>query len=91
MAVNDLLRGRALDDVVDQLPELWENCLRVRDDIKVRLKLVHVLSYVIKKGFWLGSLNATFNNILIKSLQSSFSLVEELELLGESRQTSVSQ
>lgn len=49
MAVNDLLRGRALDDVVDQLPELWENCLRVRDDIKVRLKLVHVLSYVIKK------------------------------------------
>lgn len=35
LAVNDLLRGRPLDDVVDQLPELWENCLRVRDDIKV--------------------------------------------------------
>ncbi|XP_076089191.1 proteasome adapter and scaffold protein ECM29-like isoform X1 [Mytilus galloprovincialis] len=34
LAVNDLLRGRPLDDVVDQLPELWENCLRVRDDIK---------------------------------------------------------
>ena len=24
-----------MDDVVDQLPELWETCLRVRDDIKV--------------------------------------------------------
>lgn len=35
LAVNDLLRGRPLDDVVDQLPELWETCLRVRDDIKV--------------------------------------------------------
>lgn len=34
LAVNDLLRGRPLDDVVDQLPELWETCLRVRDDIK---------------------------------------------------------
>ena len=38
LAVNDLLRGRPLDDVVDQLPELWENCLRVRDDIKVSYK-----------------------------------------------------
>lgn len=34
LAVNDLLRGRPLDDVVDSLPELWESCLRVRDDIK---------------------------------------------------------
>ncbi|KAL3868785.1 hypothetical protein ACJMK2_041546 [Sinanodonta woodiana] len=34
MAVNDLLRGRALDDVVEDLPALWETCLRVRDDIK---------------------------------------------------------
>ncbi|XP_056020008.1 proteasome adapter and scaffold protein ECM29-like [Ostrea edulis] len=34
LAVNDLLRGRPLDDVVEQLPELWETCLRVRDDIK---------------------------------------------------------
>ena len=32
--MNDLLRGRPLDDVVDSLPELWESCLRVRDDIK---------------------------------------------------------
>lgn len=37
LAVNDLLRGRPLDDVVDQLPELWETCLRVRDDIKVHI------------------------------------------------------
>lgn len=34
MAVGDLLRGRPLDDIVDLLPELWESCLRVRDDIK---------------------------------------------------------
>ena len=34
LAVNDLLRGRPLDDVVDSLPELWESSLRVRDDIK---------------------------------------------------------
>ncbi|XP_076462653.1 proteasome adapter and scaffold protein ECM29-like isoform X2 [Babylonia areolata] len=33
-AVTDLLRGRVLDSVVDDLPELWEQCLRVRDDIK---------------------------------------------------------
>ena len=32
--MNDLLRGRALDDVVESLPELWDTCLRVRDDIK---------------------------------------------------------
>ncbi|KAL8623767.1 hypothetical protein ACOMHN_054073 [Nucella lapillus] len=33
-AVTDLLRGRQLDSIVDDLPELWEQCLRVRDDIK---------------------------------------------------------
>jgi len=34
LAVHDLLRGRPLDDVVDSLPELWDSCLRVLDDIK---------------------------------------------------------
>ncbi|KAK2167662.1 hypothetical protein LSH36_25g00006 [Paralvinella palmiformis] len=34
LAVNDLLRGRNLDEVVDALPVLWENLFRVRDDIK---------------------------------------------------------
>lgn len=34
LAVHDLLRGRPLDDVVESLPELWESCLRVLDDIK---------------------------------------------------------
>ncbi|WAR24092.1 ECM29-like protein [Mya arenaria] len=28
LAVHDLLRGHALDDVVESLPELWESCLR---------------------------------------------------------------
>ena len=38
-AVTDLLRGRQLDSIVDCLPELWEQCLRVRDDIKVVLQI----------------------------------------------------
>ncbi|KAK7476082.1 hypothetical protein BaRGS_00032709 [Batillaria attramentaria] len=39
LAVTDLLRGRQLDAVVDDLPELWEQCLRVRDDIKESVRL----------------------------------------------------
>ena len=38
-AVTDLLRGRQLDSIVDSLPELWEQCLRVRDDIKVAFRV----------------------------------------------------
>ncbi|XP_053321854.1 proteasome adapter and scaffold protein ECM29 [Spea bombifrons] len=34
LALNDLLRGRQLDDVVDRLPEIWETLFRVQDDIK---------------------------------------------------------
>ncbi|XP_053558665.1 proteasome adapter and scaffold protein ECM29 [Bombina bombina] len=34
LALNDLLRGRPLDDVVDKLPEIWETLFRVQDDIK---------------------------------------------------------
>ena len=40
--MNDVLRGRALDDVVDGLPLLWETLFRVRDDIKVGLDSVLV-------------------------------------------------
>ncbi len=35
-AVNDLFRGRNLDNVVNKLAELWEILFRVRDDIKVQ-------------------------------------------------------
>jgi len=35
LALNDLFRGRSLDDVVNELPIVWETCFRVRDDIKV--------------------------------------------------------
>ena len=38
-AVHDLLRGRVLDDIVDQLPILWENLFKVRDDIKESVRL----------------------------------------------------
>uniref|UniRef100_A0A8C9VU15 Ecm29 proteasome adaptor and scaffold n=1 Tax=Scleropages formosus TaxID=113540 RepID=A0A8C9VU15_SCLFO len=34
LALNDLLRGRAMDDVIDKLAEMWETLFRVRDDIK---------------------------------------------------------
>lgn len=34
LAINDLLRGRSLDDIVGDLPALWQTCFKVRDDIK---------------------------------------------------------
>ncbi|XP_071482799.1 proteasome adapter and scaffold protein ECM29-like, partial [Diadema antillarum] len=34
LALSDLLRGRNVDDIVDYLPELWEKCFLVLDDIK---------------------------------------------------------
>ncbi|KAM9329749.1 proteasome adapter and scaffold protein ECM29 [Gastrophryne carolinensis] len=34
LAINDLLRGRQLDDDVDKLPVIWETLFRVQDDIK---------------------------------------------------------
>nr|XP_033782200.1 proteasome adapter and scaffold protein ECM29 isoform X1 [Geotrypetes seraphini] len=34
LALNDLLRGRQLDDVIDKLPDIWETLFRVQDDIK---------------------------------------------------------
>ncbi|XP_038067101.1 proteasome adapter and scaffold protein ECM29-like [Patiria miniata] len=34
LAVSDLLRGRNVDSIVESLPELWEACLKVLDDIK---------------------------------------------------------
>uniref|UniRef100_A0A8C0J6E6 Ecm29 proteasome adaptor and scaffold n=1 Tax=Chelonoidis abingdonii TaxID=106734 RepID=A0A8C0J6E6_CHEAB len=34
LALNDLLRGRPLDDIIDKLPEIWETLFRVQDDIK---------------------------------------------------------
>ncbi|KAM8960529.1 proteasome adapter and scaffold protein ECM29 [Pelodytes ibericus] len=34
LALNDLLRGRQLDDVTDKLPDIWETLFRVQDDIK---------------------------------------------------------
>lgn len=35
LALNDLLRGRPLDDIIEKLPEIWEILFRVQDDIKV--------------------------------------------------------
>uniref|UniRef100_A0A8C0I7C7 Ecm29 proteasome adaptor and scaffold n=1 Tax=Bubo bubo TaxID=30461 RepID=A0A8C0I7C7_BUBBB len=34
LALNDLLRGRPLDDIIDKLPDIWEILFRVQDDIK---------------------------------------------------------
>lgn len=34
LALNDLLVSRQIGEVAEYLPQLWELCLRVRDDIK---------------------------------------------------------
>ncbi|XP_036407220.1 proteasome adapter and scaffold protein ECM29 [Megalops cyprinoides] len=34
LALNDLIRGRQLDDIIDRISEMWETLFRVRDDIK---------------------------------------------------------
>ncbi|KAM7008757.1 proteasome adapter and scaffold protein ECM29 [Tautogolabrus adspersus] len=34
MALNDLIRGRQADDLIDHLAEIWETLFRVLDDIK---------------------------------------------------------
>ncbi|KAI8774268.1 proteasome-associated protein ECM29 [Biomphalaria glabrata] len=39
LAVSDLLRGRVLDDIIEDIPQLWEICLKVRDDIKESVRL----------------------------------------------------
>uniref|UniRef100_A0A4W4F4J8 Ecm29 proteasome adaptor and scaffold n=1 Tax=Electrophorus electricus TaxID=8005 RepID=A0A4W4F4J8_ELEEL len=34
LALNDLIRGKQADDIIDQLSEMWETLFRVLDDIK---------------------------------------------------------
>lgn len=36
LALNDLVRGRQADDLIDYLAEMWETLFRVLDDIKVQ-------------------------------------------------------
>ncbi|KAG2466369.1 ECM29 protein, partial [Polypterus senegalus] len=43
LALNDLIRGRQLDDIIDQLPLIWETLFRVRDDIKVCVRMCETL------------------------------------------------
>lgn len=38
LALNDLIRGRQADDLIDHLAEIWETLFRVLDDIKVSRK-----------------------------------------------------
>lgn len=35
LALNDLIRGRQADDLIEHLREIWETLFRVLDDIKV--------------------------------------------------------
>ena len=37
LALNDLIRGRQAEDLIEYLAEIWETLFRVLDDIKVRL------------------------------------------------------
>lgn len=42
LALNDLIRGRQADDLIDYLSEMWETLFRVLDDIKVKKKLSEI-------------------------------------------------
>jgi len=52
-AVTDVLRGRPLDDIVDDLPVVWETCFRVRDDIKVCLSPASVCLSSVCQRLWM--------------------------------------
>ena len=56
-----------MDDVVESLPELWETCLRVRDDIKESVRnaadlACKTLSRVGIQNFLFNSFIATGDN-----------------------------
>lgn len=42
LALNDLIRGRQADDLIDHLAEIWETLFRVLDDIKVGRKSLDI-------------------------------------------------
>ncbi len=57
MALNDLLRGRQLDEVVDRLPELWETIFRVQDDIKESVRnAADIACKTLSRVSWLNGL-----------------------------------
>lgn len=46
LALNDLIRGRQADEIIDRLSEIWETLFRVLDDIKVRnRRLLYVVLF----------------------------------------------
>lgn len=42
LALNDLIRGRQADDLIEHLREIWETLFRVLDDIKVSVQTIAV-------------------------------------------------
>lgn len=42
LALNDLIRGRQADDLIEHLREIWETLFRVLDDIKVSVQMIAV-------------------------------------------------
>lgn len=48
LALNDLIRGRQADDLIEHLREIWETLFRVLDDIKVSVPKVRVQSGLVK-------------------------------------------
>ena len=46
LALNDLIRGRQADDLIDHLAEMWETLFRVLDDIKVSSKSESFLFFI---------------------------------------------
>ncbi|KAG1680273.1 Proteasome adapter and scaffold protein ECM29 [Nymphon striatum] len=65
-AVSDLLRGRNSDQVIKYLPQLWETCFRVRDDIKesVRIAAESTLKTLNKVSVRLCDVNSGNENAI---------------------------
>lgn len=54
LALNDLIRGRQADDLLDHLAEMWETLFRVLDDIKVRRKLTEIRVALFYMAHWVN-------------------------------------
>ncbi|POI34563.1 hypothetical protein CIB84_001685 [Bambusicola thoracicus] len=82
LALNDLLRGRPLDDIIDKLPEIWEVLFRVQDDIKesvrkaaeLALKTLSKLCFCVDFSFSLSSSSSI--NTLVKISKSAGSMLK---------------
>ncbi|XP_068278547.1 proteasome adapter and scaffold protein ECM29 isoform X3 [Nyctibius grandis] len=84
LALNDLLRGRALDDIIDKLPEIWEILFRVQDDIKetVRKAAELALKTLSKTAMDSARLSAVKSSPMMETINMSLQYLD-VSVLGE--------